>query len=1310
MKNRDLFKLKNNTFLNLFFALFFILNTINLKGQTSTQPSGSGTQCDPYLIGTLNNLYWITQNSSTWTTNKYFVQTANIDATSTNTWQSGAGWIPIGNISTRFNGYYNGQGYEISNLYINRSGDQTGFFGWVQGSSTSNHAIVENLTIKNPNVTANITGAEGVGVVCGRAVNINITNVHVTNASFSSSNTQCYIGLMVGRGSRVVARSSSVSGTMTHTNSTAVHAGMGGFVGYVDGNGTLFEYCSSNVSITKTNGGNRTGGFAGDVGNGTNASDISFLSCYSMGSVSSSETGGFVGNARKNLYENCYTTSSVYASATGGNGTFASFSQSGSIFRNCYGSGNLTGSTSWRGGFSGYTDGATLSNCFWNTTTSGWTGSAYGISVNGTSGTVTGITSTQMQSQTTFTNASWNFSTVWNITSGVNGGFPILRFPTITIVPFNGVLAGTVSSNQIVCYNSQPSNVTLTGSCGNIQWQSSTNNSTWNNITGATSATLTGAQVGTITQTTFVRAVLTANSNTANSSTVTLNVNNALDFDGVDDRISLGTNSILNFTSDFTIETWLYVPSSPKYNINTIFAKNVPNHGTPGYNFGFNHWNSTNLLLVLEDGSSAISSNRPVVAGAWNHVAIVVSSSGTLGTFYINGSTAGSGTVVLTNASAVSEFIGSMDGGGSYSLKGSLDELRIWNVARTHAEITANMDNSLVGNETGLVAYYDFNQGIPGGSNTGITTLLNKTANSLNGTFVNFSNTGTSSNFIDGNHLSVVSPTNIGCNGSTSPRLYYGNTGKVASSLQWYSNSSASTTGGTLISGATSTFYDVPTNISGTKHYYIVASGTCNSVTNSNFAQVVVEDPTISGNTNLYLGHTTSYTTTVTPASSSPWVSASTAFATINSSGLITPVAQGSSVITFTSNLGCTSTKTINVMPAQWTGTTNTDFNTGTNWNGQYVPTVLTNIALSSTATRDMLLDGSKTISTLTFNGANRKLVLGNHNLTLTTVSGANASNYIQTNGTGVVIRTIANATNFTFPVGNANYNPVNIANNTGTSDNFNVKVRDAVLTDGTSGTQMTDPLVNVTWDINKTNANAGSGINFTMQWESSQERNSINSYRLNHYNSSTSQWEFASRSTTSSTSGSTTKTMTHTGYTGTFSPFAVGGDFTPLPIDLVSFNATPNNNSVDLTWTTFGDNKNPFNILKSTDGVNWKSIGTQIPTENSVHYLFTDNQPAPVNYYQLSQIDNSNTMQYSDIRIVNFNSNKLVIFPNPNNGEFTIQSNHVVDFQVTDYTGKVILEGNNSNPLIKTNLTKGIYFIKITEGDKTTFSKLIVK
>ena len=41
--------------------------------------------------------------------------------------------------------------------------------------------------------------------------------------------------------------------------------------------------------------------------------------------------------------------------------------------------------------------------------------------------------------------------------------------------------------------------------------------------------------------------------------------------------------------------------------------------------------------------------------------------------------------------------------------KGSIDEVRIWNVGRTADQIAANMRKELVGNEAGLVGYWNFN-------------------------------------------------------------------------------------------------------------------------------------------------------------------------------------------------------------------------------------------------------------------------------------------------------------------------------------------------------------------------------------------------------------------------------------------------------------------------------------------------------------------------------------------------------------------------------------------------------------------------
>ena len=60
-------------------------------------------------------------------------------------------------------------------------------------------------------------------------------------------------------------------------------------------------------------------------------------------------------------------------------------------------------------------------------------------------------------------------------------------------------------------------------------------------------------------------------------------------------------------------------------------------------------------------------------------------------------------------------------GNNNYFYQGALDEVRIWSVQRSQAQIAANMYNELSGSENNLKAYYNFNQGTPGGNNGAIT-------------------------------------------------------------------------------------------------------------------------------------------------------------------------------------------------------------------------------------------------------------------------------------------------------------------------------------------------------------------------------------------------------------------------------------------------------------------------------------------------------------------------------------------------------------------------------------------------------------
>ena len=84
------------------------------------------------------------------------------------------------------------------------------------------------------------------------------------------------------------------------------------------------------------------------------------------------------------------------------------------------------------------------------------------------------------------------------------------------------------------------------------------------------------------------------------------------------------------------------------------------------------------------------------------------------------------------------------------TLTGSVDELRIWNYALSQSEIQATMNTELAGNESGLVAYYNFNQGVASANNAGITTLTDKTSNGFNGTLNGFTLNGSTSNWVDG--------------------------------------------------------------------------------------------------------------------------------------------------------------------------------------------------------------------------------------------------------------------------------------------------------------------------------------------------------------------------------------------------------------------------------------------------------------------------------------------------------------------------------------------------------------------------------
>ena len=64
--------------------------------------------------------------------------------------------------------------------------------------------------------------------------------------------------------------------------------------------------------------------------------------------------------------------------------------------------------------------------------------------------------------------------------------------------------------------------------------------------------------------------------------------------------------------------------------------------------------------------------------------------------------------------------------------------MRVWNIAKTQAELQAAMEMELVGNEAGLIGYWKFDEGAMGGNNTGLpSTIEDSSPNDNTGNLVN---------------------------------------------------------------------------------------------------------------------------------------------------------------------------------------------------------------------------------------------------------------------------------------------------------------------------------------------------------------------------------------------------------------------------------------------------------------------------------------------------------------------------------------------------------------------------------------------
>jgi hypothetical protein len=348
---------------------------------------GDGTSANPYQIATIENLYWLSQNSSVWT-GKYFKQTADIDLAAI------SNWMPIGSGFVPFTGTYDGGGYTIRNLTINSNLYGRALFGRCTGSTELKNLNFENANISNTSDCSAILVAFLEGL---------INNCHTKGGSISGKSD---IGSLCGYLN---------NGTITNCSSSTSLNGRGSIGGIVGGfSAGKIEFCHNTAAISGNS--NALGGIVGYIGSGTATNSYCTIT-------------------------NCYNTANITTSGSSSGGIIG-FCSSGTISK-CYSTGTATG-TSRVGGLVGYCNYEVINNvsysyCLQSPVIGEYTANSINIFTG-----VSTKTTTQLQTQSTF--SGWDFvnettngtADYWALTTGFNNGYPTLGNLTATCT--NGVV------------------------------------------------------------------------------------------------------------------------------------------------------------------------------------------------------------------------------------------------------------------------------------------------------------------------------------------------------------------------------------------------------------------------------------------------------------------------------------------------------------------------------------------------------------------------------------------------------------------------------------------------------------------------------------------------------------------------------------------------------------------------------------------------------------------------------------------------------------------------------------------------------
>lgn len=198
-----------------------------------------------------------------------------------------------------------------------------------------------------------------------------------------------------------------------------------------------------------------------------------------------------------------------------------------------------------------------------------------------------------------------------------------------------------------------------------------------------------------------------------------------------------------------------------------------------------------------------------------------------------------------------------------------------------------------------------------------------------------------------------------------------------------------------------------------------------------------------------------------------------------------------------------------------------------------------------------------------------------------------------------------------------------------------------------------------------------------------------------------------------------------YTGWTG-FSGFAIGSHITLLPVEWLNFEGEKVGKNSLLKWTTEDEvNNNGFYVMRSTNGVDYKSLGfVDAQSKNSNNSVFDyqfidENLPKGIIYYQLKQVDLDGSEDFSNVIEIDNSKSVLelmTIAPNPSKDFFRIETYNSINVDVTvnimsvegKFYGKFTGDVNAASDFLKntsSKLSTGLYIVTLeTENDVKHF------